>query len=67
MGLLWDGYQQYQIQKQISRGGEIEQRVAGLEEELDNAYDALQALYERIEALEKLVSTSYGEVDANGL
>ncbi|MCA9331144.1 hypothetical protein KC957_03770 [Candidatus Saccharibacteria bacterium] len=67
MGILWDGYQQYQIQKQISRDGELEQRVAGLEEELDNAYDALQMLFDRLETLEKSISTSYGQADTDGL
>ena len=67
MGILWDGYQQYQIQKQISRDGELEQRVAGLEEELDNAYDALQMLFDHLETLEKSISTSYGQADTDGL
>lgn len=67
MGLLWDGYQQYQIQKQISRSGTAEERITSLEEELDNAYDALQALYERLEALEQSQSTSYGQADIDGL
>jgi hypothetical protein len=67
MGLLWDGYQQYQIQKQVTRSGDAEQRIAGLEEELDNAYEALQTLFERVESLEKSLSTSYGQADIDGV
>jgi uncharacterized membrane protein len=67
MGLLWDGYQQYQIQKQISRNGTAEERIASLEEELDNAYDAMQTLYERLESLEQSLSTSYNQGDVDGV
>lgn len=67
MGTLWDGYQQYQIQKQVTRGGELEQRVAALEEELDNAYEALQTLFERLESMERSTSSSYGQADVDGL
>lgn len=55
MGFWWDAFQQYQIGKQSSRSGTIEERVGALESDLDTAYDVMQQMAERIEQLEQIV------------
>lgn len=49
MGLFWDLIQQSQISRQERRGEGLEQRVAGLEAELDQTRQLLRSLIERLE------------------
>lgn len=56
MGFWWDAFQQYQIGKESSRAGSIEERIAALEADLDVAYDVAQQMAERIEQLEAIVA-----------
>lgn len=55
MGFWWDAFQQYQISKESSRSGTLEERVASLEGDLDTAYDVIEQMAGRIEQLEGLV------------
>lgn len=55
MGFFWDLLQQYQIGSQNTRAGSIEERVAGLESELDAAYEFIQKMAGRLDELEDLM------------
>lgn len=55
MGFWWDAFQQYQIGKESSRSGTLEERVAAIEGDLDTAYDVVEQMAGRIEQLESLV------------
>ncbi len=55
MGFWWDAFQQYQISKESSRSGTLEERVASLEGDLDTAYDVIEQMAGRIEQLESAV------------
>jgi hypothetical protein len=49
MGLFWDLIQQGQISEQRNRSWSLEQRVEGLEKELDGTRRLLQVLLKRLE------------------
>ena len=51
MGLFWDLIQQNQISEQRSRAASLEERVTGLELELEQTRETVHKLLERLETL----------------
>ncbi len=49
MGLFWDLIQQSQISDQRSRAASLEERVTGLEHELEQTRQIVRTLLERLE------------------
>ena len=58
MGFWWDMFQQYQIGQQDSRSGNAEERIAGLEQELDTVYQVLEQMANRLDELEQAAGMS---------
>lgn len=55
MGFWWDIFQQYQIGNQSSRTGSVEERLAGVESELDTVYQVMEQMADRLDELEATV------------